>query len=106
MNSDGAGLMLIVFGLFIYLLPSFIAYGRNHHNKGAILLLDLLLGWTALGWIGALIWSATVVKKLDANNLVVNKQDAGESKVCPYCAETIKKEAKVCRYCSKPVGQV
>ena len=42
-----------------YFIPTFIAYSRRHVNRGAILLLNLLLGWTFLGWVGALIWSAT-----------------------------------------------
>jgi len=28
----------------------------------AILVLNLLLGWTFLGWVGALIWSLTAVR--------------------------------------------
>ena len=45
--------------LLIYFLPYVIANARHHHNSQAILLLNLLLGWTVLGWIAALIWSAT-----------------------------------------------
>jgi hypothetical protein len=64
MHNDnfGLGLLLSAVIVAIYLLPAFVAYGRNHHNKGAILLLDLFLGWTALGWLGALIWSATAIR--------------------------------------------
>ena len=40
-----------------YFLPTFIAFLRQHRNKLAIFLLNLLLGWTALGWVGSLIWS-------------------------------------------------
>ncbi len=44
---------------FIYFLPAVIAMLRGHHNAGAILLLNLFLGWTLLGWVIALVWSAT-----------------------------------------------
>jgi hypothetical protein len=45
--------------VFVYLLPWFIAAWRDHNNRGAIALLNLLLGWTFLGWVVALVWSAT-----------------------------------------------
>ena len=41
----------------VYFLPSFIAFSRDHKNKVAIFLLNLLLGWTVLGWVGSLVWS-------------------------------------------------
>lgn len=31
------------------------------------------------------------------------KPDMSDMKVCPYCAEYIKKDAKVCRYCGREV---
>jgi hypothetical protein len=43
----------------VYFLPVIVAGLRSHRNIGAIAVLNLLLGWTLLGWIGALIWSAT-----------------------------------------------
>ena len=49
--------LLLIVGLVIYFLPSIIAYKGNHANKGIILLLNFLLGWTFLGWAGTLVWS-------------------------------------------------
>jgi uncharacterized membrane protein YqaE (UPF0057 family) len=42
-----------------YFLPWIVASLRKHRNAGAIALLNLFLGWTLLGWLAALIWSAT-----------------------------------------------
>lgn len=51
---------IIIFAAFVvYMLPSFIAYFRKHHNVNAITVLNLFLGWTFLGWVAALVWSAT-----------------------------------------------
>ncbi len=52
-----------VVALCVYFLPAYNAARRRHPQDTAILLLTLLLGWTVLGWIAALIWSATVIEK-------------------------------------------
>lgn len=52
-------IILLIFAL--YFLPLLIAYKRGHHNFSAIAVLNLLTGWTGLGWIAALIWSLTAV---------------------------------------------
>jgi ABC-type transport system involved in cytochrome c biogenesis permease component len=53
----------VLIGLIIvavpYFTPSIVAFVRHHHNQWAIFALNLLLGWTGLGWIGALVWSLT-----------------------------------------------
>ena len=41
----------------VYILPALIAVGRKHHNTNAIFALNALLGWTLIGWVGALIWA-------------------------------------------------
>lgn len=43
--------------LALYLLPSIIAVSRNNRNCVALICLNVLLGWTLLGWVGALVWS-------------------------------------------------
>jgi len=48
-------LVLTVLSLLAYFIPSFVANGRNRAQ--AIFMLNLLLGWTVLGWVGALIWA-------------------------------------------------
>lgn len=46
----------------VYLAPVIVAYGRGHHNRHAIAALDVLLGWTVIGWIASLVWAFTHVK--------------------------------------------
>ena len=47
----------VVASLLAYLLPSAIAYWRSARQTAAIAATNLLLGWTILGWIGALAWA-------------------------------------------------
>jgi hypothetical protein len=43
----------------MYFVPTMIAVGRKHANSGAIACLNCFLGWTVLGWIGALVWAVS-----------------------------------------------
>lgn len=52
-------ILAILFGLALYLVPAIISVLRNHHNKVAIIALNIILGWTFIGWVGSLIWSLT-----------------------------------------------
>jgi uncharacterized membrane protein len=57
---------LIVVGLFCYFIPWLIGFQKKRSNLGAIFVLNLLLGWTFVGWVAALIWavsSTNVVRK-------------------------------------------
>ena len=50
-------LLLVILIFAFYFLPTLIAFLRQHKNKLAIFLLNLLLGWTVLGWAVSLVWS-------------------------------------------------
>lgn len=50
------------FALVIYLLPSIIAFEREHHQFGPIVVINLVFGWTVLGWFGALAWSVSATR--------------------------------------------
>jgi hypothetical protein len=50
---------IVIFALVLYFLPAIVASCREHHNKSAILALNLFLGWTFVGWVIALVWSLT-----------------------------------------------
>ena len=40
----------LLFGGVLYFLPTIVAAARHTHNTTGILLLNLLLGWTVIGW--------------------------------------------------------
>jgi hypothetical protein len=59
-SGDGwSGIAMIALLIFVYLLPSVVAAKRRHNNEGAIVALNILLGWTVIGWVGALVWALT-----------------------------------------------
>jgi hypothetical protein len=49
-----------LFGIALYLLPTIVAVARGKRNILGIVLVNLLLGWTLIGWIIALVWACTV----------------------------------------------
>ncbi len=51
--------MLILLLVVLYFAPTAVSYSRGHNNAPAILILNLFLGWTVLGWILAAIWCST-----------------------------------------------
>lgn len=110
----------------VYLLPSFIAMKLDHPKVGNVLLVNLLLGWTVLGWVLALIWSFTkppahspaqrlpVIEGQPPSQMAATyaaavapasaATAAGGLVACPWCAELIQPAAKICRYCSRDVA--
>ena len=45
------------FGFVMYFLPSIIAIVRSKRDVTAIILLNLFLGWTMIGWVVSLVWA-------------------------------------------------
>jgi hypothetical protein len=50
-------ILLAAAGIFVYFIPAMIARGKR--NAGAIFVLNLLAGWSFIGWVGALVWACT-----------------------------------------------
>jgi hypothetical protein len=45
----------LILSFVFYFVPAIIAAARHTHNATAILLLNLFLGWTVIGWFVALL---------------------------------------------------
>lgn len=53
------GLLFLFIGIVIYFIPTSVAQNNGHPQTTAILMLNLFLGWTFLGWVIALVWACT-----------------------------------------------
>jgi len=66
-----------------YLAPSIIAFYRKHRSIGSIIAINVLLGWTVIGWIWAFIWSLgstkTDVVIVNASPVATTTQTASAS---------------------------
>jgi RsiW-degrading membrane proteinase PrsW (M82 family) len=58
--------LLAVFAVALYFLPSFVAMARGHQNGAAIVILNFLLGWSFIGWVVALVWAFTEVRRTES----------------------------------------
>ncbi|MGN0538395.1 MAG: superinfection immunity protein [Candidatus Fimenecus sp.] len=50
-------LFIGIIGFLFYFLPSILGFVRHQPNKTAILILNIFLGWSFIGWIVALVWA-------------------------------------------------
>ena len=50
--------IVLVLILLIYMLPTLIAFSREHPRRVAIGVLNIVLGWTLIGWILVFLWAA------------------------------------------------
>lgn len=51
---------LIILGIGVaYMLPAILAIRARHRSTAAIIIVNVLFGWTMIGWIAALIWACS-----------------------------------------------
>ncbi len=53
------GLLALVVAAVIYFIPALIAHQNKKKNASAIFMLNLLAGWTFIGWVVAIVWAVT-----------------------------------------------
>jgi len=51
--------MLVLILLTVYFVPTIVAAIRGHQSARAVFALNLLVGWTFLGWVVAFVWALT-----------------------------------------------
>lgn len=61
-NNDKLFFSGLIGFVILYLLPFIVSKSRKHHNFLAISFVNILLGWTIIGWVFAMTWSVTKPK--------------------------------------------
>ena len=101
-------IILCIIGIVFYFIPSMVAFGRDKSSKGIILVLNILLGWTLIGWIFLLVWAFSIDTQLLQN------ASAGYSyyqprnlpkKECPKCSNSIDYDYTSCPKCGEHFPQ-
>ena len=64
-SHDPIALLMIAGAVALYFLPGFVAERRKHPQRLAITVLNLLGGWTAVGWLVALVWACTATRSAE-----------------------------------------
>jgi hypothetical protein len=91
--------MVVAFlaGILIYFLPSLI--GDRKRNKWTIFVLNLLAGWTIVGWIIATVWACTSEPPTPTSPARVSPK-AG---YCGHCGQPV--TGRFCANCGNPTGR-
>ena len=57
MYDNTVTVVLLVLIVGIYLLPTLIAYARDHPRRAQVAFFNILFGWTLILWIIAFVWA-------------------------------------------------
>lgn len=103
------GAVLLILGLgTVFLLPTIIAFKRNHQDRIAILLINVLLLPLLLGWLPALLW-ALFWRQSNPNTprdvvLQGGSQGPEMNRFCTKCGAAMKTDAVFCSQCGAKRG--
>jgi hypothetical protein len=78
----------------LYFLPAIL--GRNKADFTGILLLNLLLGWTVIGWFAALIWACSSDRVVPMHYVPVSS-----GRFCSNCGTASPVGARYCGACGR-----
>jgi TM2 domain-containing membrane protein YozV len=90
----------LLLSLFLYFLPAYLA--RNKPDFTSILILNILAGWTFIGWIIALVWALSSGRQQQvatpAQSTAPQPTAAG-SFFCSTCGKPCPGGARFCSSC-------
>lgn len=93
--------MILLLLLPVYLVPLIVAAVRRSQSLAGIAMVNILLGWSLIGWVGALVWALV-------SHPASSERNPGGSttppSVCPTCRRRSERGTRFCRYCGEPLA--
>ena len=88
----------LIFSILLYFLPTLI--GRHKADATGIFLVNLLFGWTVIGWVVALFWACTSDHYV---HVPVRAVPVSGGRFCSQCGTLGPYDAHFCPACGKTV---
>jgi hypothetical protein len=89
-------MFFLFFSILLYFLPTLIA--RDKPDVMAIFLVNLLFGWTVIGWFVALIWACAAERYIPVRMVPVSS-----GRFCSRCGTLSPYGAHFCAACGRAV---
>jgi len=89
-------MFFLIFSMLLYFLPTLI--GRHKADVMGIFIVNLLFGWTVIGWLIALIWACSAERYVPVRMVPVS---AG--RFCCQCGALSPYSAHFCAGCGRAV---
>ena len=89
-------MLFLILSVLLYFLPTIIA--RDKADLTAIFLVNLLLGWTIIGWFIALIWACAAERYIARRAVPVSS-----GRFCSQCGRVSPFGAHFCSDCGRAV---
>lgn len=91
-------MLFLIFSILLYFLPTIIA--RDKPDVMGIFLVNLLFGWTVIGWFVALIWASAAHRYVA---VPVRMVPASSGRFCSQCGALSPYGAHFCAACGRAV---
>jgi len=65
MNEHTIFVILLLLCVIIYMLPTLIAFARDIPRRHAVTVVNIVFGWTLVGWFVCFLWAALARPSID-----------------------------------------
>ena len=89
-------MFFLIFSMLLYFLPTLI--GRHKADAMGIFIVNLLFGWTVIGWVIALIWACAAERYVPVRFVPVTS-----GRLCCQCGVLSPYGAHFCAACGRTV---